>query len=145
VRWRATLAGCSVTVHQHLDGTFTLTHGPHRLGHYSAEGVSWENNKIGARGAVEKTRTFHLLQEPDILICYQHVPKMIWRVSWIVPAKLAGVNERYGDISPTIRFYLAVLAMCLRRIAINTITTAQPTIVRAKPILLMGCALWPAT
>jgi hypothetical protein len=54
VRWRATLAGCSVTVHQHLDGTFTLTHGPHRLGHYSAEGVSGENNKIGARRAVEK-------------------------------------------------------------------------------------------
>ena len=28
VRWRATLAGCSVTVHQHLDGSFTITHGP---------------------------------------------------------------------------------------------------------------------
>jgi hypothetical protein len=56
VRWRATLAGCSVTVHQHLDGTFTLTHGPHRLGHYSAEGVSLANEKIGARGAMEKTR-----------------------------------------------------------------------------------------
>src|SRR6201987_5848984 len=24
VRWRATLAGCTVTVHQHLDGTFTI-------------------------------------------------------------------------------------------------------------------------
>jgi hypothetical protein len=54
VRWRATLAGCSVTVHQHLNGTFTLTHGPHRLGHYSAEGGSLENEKIAARGAVEK-------------------------------------------------------------------------------------------
>src|SRR5262245_31613833 len=56
VRWRGTLAGCSVTVHQHLDGTFTITHGPQRLGHYSAEGVSFENGKIGARGAVEKPR-----------------------------------------------------------------------------------------
>jgi transposase len=56
VRWRATLAGCSVTVHQHLDGTFTITHGPQRLGHYNAEGVSLESAKIGARGAVEKTR-----------------------------------------------------------------------------------------
>jgi hypothetical protein len=52
VRWRATLAGCSVLVHQHLDGTFTLTYGPQRLGHYSANGVSLENAKIGARGAV---------------------------------------------------------------------------------------------
>jgi hypothetical protein len=56
VRWRATLAGCSVTVHQHLDGSFTITHGPQRLGHYSAEGVSLEKEKIGARGAVEKTQ-----------------------------------------------------------------------------------------
>jgi hypothetical protein len=56
VSWRATLAGCSVLVHQHLDGTFTLTYGPQRLGHYSASGVSLENAKIGARGAVEKTR-----------------------------------------------------------------------------------------
>jgi len=55
LRWRATLAGCSVNVHQHLDGTFTITHGPQRLGHYSAEGVSLEKEKIGGRGAVEKT------------------------------------------------------------------------------------------
>jgi hypothetical protein len=38
VRWRATLAGCTVKVHQHLDGTLTITHGPQRLGRYSAEG-----------------------------------------------------------------------------------------------------------
>jgi Homeodomain-like domain len=56
VRWRGTLAGCSVTVHQHLDGTFTITHGPQRLGHYSAEGVALEKEKIGGRGAVEKTQ-----------------------------------------------------------------------------------------
>jgi hypothetical protein len=56
VRWRATLAGCTVTVHQHLDGTFTITHGPQRLGHYGAEGVALEKEKIGARGAMEKTR-----------------------------------------------------------------------------------------
>jgi hypothetical protein len=31
VRWRASLAGCTVTVHQHLDGSISLTHGPHRL------------------------------------------------------------------------------------------------------------------
>ena len=26
-RWRATLAGCNVTVHQHLDGTLSVTYG----------------------------------------------------------------------------------------------------------------------
>lgn len=40
VRWRGTLAGCSVTVHQHLDRTFSLTHGPHRLGRYDAHGAA---------------------------------------------------------------------------------------------------------
>jgi hypothetical protein len=38
VRWRATLAGCTVRVHQHVDGSLTITHGPQRLGRYSAEG-----------------------------------------------------------------------------------------------------------
>lgn len=38
VRWRGTLAGCTVTVHQHLDGTITLSYGPHRLGHYTLGG-----------------------------------------------------------------------------------------------------------
>ena len=39
VRWRATLAGCQVVVHQHLDGTLSLTHGPHCLGRFDADGV----------------------------------------------------------------------------------------------------------
>jgi transposase len=55
VRWRATLAGCNVTVHQHLDGTFTITYGPHRLGHYDKEGQPLQSNSAPARRAVEKT------------------------------------------------------------------------------------------
>jgi transposase len=39
VRWRATLAGCQVVVHQHLNGTLSLTHGPHCLGRYDATGA----------------------------------------------------------------------------------------------------------
>jgi hypothetical protein len=46
VRWRATLAGCQAMVHQHLDGTLSLTlsltHGPHALGRYTAQGVALE-------------------------------------------------------------------------------------------------------
>lgn len=55
VRWRATLAGCTVRVHQHLDGTLTLTHGPQRLGRYSAEGNLLLPNPAVPR-VVEKTR-----------------------------------------------------------------------------------------
>src|SRR2546428_4910889 len=56
VCWRASLVGCTVTVHQHLDGSISLTHGPHRLGHYSAQGVAIRPTKLAARRAVEKTR-----------------------------------------------------------------------------------------
>jgi transposase len=55
VRWRATLAGCQVVVHQHLDQTLSLTHGPHCLGRYTAQGETLEATKMPARQAVEKT------------------------------------------------------------------------------------------
>jgi transposase len=38
VRWRGTLAGCTVTVHQHLDATLSLHYGPHCLGRYDSSG-----------------------------------------------------------------------------------------------------------
>jgi transposase len=56
VGWRATLAGCQVTVHQHLDGTLSITHGPHLLGRYTAEGAGLSTIKTPARRAVEKPR-----------------------------------------------------------------------------------------
>jgi transposase len=55
VSWRGTLAGCTVTLHQHLDGTLSITYGPHRLGHYTAQGVPITTTKVAARPAVEKT------------------------------------------------------------------------------------------
>src|SRR2546428_5622263 len=62
VRWRASLAGCTVTVHQHLDGSYSLTHGPHRLGRYSARARPWQTTKRSADGLwkrreVEKSKT----------------------------------------------------------------------------------------
>ena len=72
VRWRATLAGCHVVVHQHLNGTLSLTHGPHSLGRYTAQGEALATTKMPARRAVEKTRsgkvqkqTFPLSHSPD--------------------------------------------------------------------------------
>jgi len=56
VRWRASLAGCQAVVHQHWDGTLSLTHGPHCLGRYTAQGMALATTEIPARRAVEKTR-----------------------------------------------------------------------------------------
>jgi len=53
--WRGTLAGCSVIVHQHLDGRLSLTYGPHRLRQYTPQGVAIVAAKTPARRAVEKT------------------------------------------------------------------------------------------
>jgi len=54
VSWRGTLAGCSVTVHQHLNGELSLSYGPHTLGRYTAEGEAVVIASA-ARRAVEKT------------------------------------------------------------------------------------------
>jgi hypothetical protein len=54
VKWRATLTGCTVTVHQHLDATLSLRYGPHCLGRYSAQGVPANNSTVLPR-VVEKT------------------------------------------------------------------------------------------
>ena len=55
VGWRATLAGCQVTVHQHLDGALSLTHGPHVLGRYNAQGEALAKATTPAKRAMEKT------------------------------------------------------------------------------------------
>ena len=55
VNWRASLAGCQVTVHQHLDATVSITHGPHCLGRYTVQGTAIPT-KVPAPRAVEKTR-----------------------------------------------------------------------------------------
>ena len=56
VGWKATLAGCQVTVHQHLDGTLSLTHGPHVLGRFNAQGEALTQAIAPAQRTVEKTR-----------------------------------------------------------------------------------------
>jgi transposase len=37
-RFRSSLAGCTVTIHQHLEGSVSIRYGPHVVGRYTAEG-----------------------------------------------------------------------------------------------------------
>ena len=55
VSWRGTLAGCTVTVHQHLDGNITLAYGSRRLGRYTAEGQPMTTTPAAPHRRVEKT------------------------------------------------------------------------------------------
>src|SRR5262249_19100405 len=48
-RFRNTLAGCTVTIHEHLDETVSIRYGPHVVGRYGADGqvLTSERNKAG--------------------------------------------------------------------------------------------------
>ena len=52
VSWRGTLAGCNVIVHQHLDGTLSMTHGPRPLERYTGQGTPI--TQAATKQAVEK-------------------------------------------------------------------------------------------
>lgn len=39
-RFRSSLAGCTVTIHEHLDGTVSIRYGPHVVGRYTVAGES---------------------------------------------------------------------------------------------------------
>jgi transposase len=45
MRWRSTLAGCRVTVYEHLDSTWSIGYGPHCVGRYNREGVPLQLEK----------------------------------------------------------------------------------------------------
>jgi transposase len=55
--WRNTLAGCRVTVHEHLDGTLSVGYGPHCVGRFNAQGLPVLEPSVRKRRpkAVEKT------------------------------------------------------------------------------------------
>lgn len=72
-RFRSSLAGCTVTVHEHLNGTVSVRYGPHVVGHYSAGGAPAGpksktkdgRGKDGPVEAVENHKTvFHRSHRP---------------------------------------------------------------------------------
>ena len=57
---RSTLAGCRVTVHQHLDNTISITLGPHVVGRYNNEAVEMTpsrkaTKRVASRNGLEKS------------------------------------------------------------------------------------------
>ena len=61
-RWRATLAGCRVTIYQHLDGSWSIGYGPHIVGHYNQQGIARlletqaQPKTLGKRGSLRSPR-----------------------------------------------------------------------------------------
>jgi hypothetical protein len=50
-RFRPTLAGCTVTIHEHLDETVSIRFGPHTVGRFDATGRQLAPGAKGARAA----------------------------------------------------------------------------------------------
>jgi hypothetical protein len=57
LRFRSTLAGCTVTIHEHLDGRVSLRYGPHVVGRFDTRGrpltKANKQERRGKDGAVE--------------------------------------------------------------------------------------------
>lgn len=51
---RGSLAGCRVLLHEHLDDTFSITFGPHVLGHYGAEAVEMTPPRKATKGVASR-------------------------------------------------------------------------------------------
>jgi transposase len=49
-KFRSTLAGCTVTIHEHLNGEVSLRYGPHVIGHFERQGASREQSRPGGTG-----------------------------------------------------------------------------------------------
>ena len=50
-RFRHSLAGCTVTIHEHLDETISIRFGPHTVGRFNAEGKTLARDAKGKRAA----------------------------------------------------------------------------------------------
>src|SRR3984885_5838965 len=95
VRWRATLEGCTVIVHQHLDGTLSLRYGLHCVGRYNAEGLPW----IGSdrQKAVEKPRRRRVINsQPDNSLTTKTGPFNLLRTQKIYPKQSCEDHSREG-------------------------------------------------
>jgi hypothetical protein len=64
-RWRCSLAGCTVTIHEHLNGTVSVRYGPHLVGRFAANGATLSAAKTkkprgcGKLGISQTTRDSH--------------------------------------------------------------------------------------
>jgi len=50
-RFRNTLAGCTVTIHEHLDETVSIRFGPHSIGRFDSSGQALGGGAKGKRAA----------------------------------------------------------------------------------------------
>ena len=86
-RWRHTLAGQTVTIHQRLDDSISIRLGPHVVGHYPEGrgkdgshrldgGSPSASQTKGQEGSMKPNRTTNVLIKPDNLQKLTTAPKV---------------------------------------------------------------------
>jgi hypothetical protein len=75
-RFRNSLAGCTVTIHQHLDGTVSIRYGPHVVGSFTATGAERPNcsGKTKAQEGGGKDGPVHAVENQKTVSHRAHRP-----------------------------------------------------------------------
>jgi hypothetical protein len=73
-RFRASLAGCTVTIHEHLDGTVSIGYGPHVVGRYRASGEPIQSERKTAAESCGKAGTVETVENQTTVFHRSHRP-----------------------------------------------------------------------
>jgi transposase len=73
-RFRSTLAGCMVTIHEHLDETVSIRYGPHVVGRYDAAGKPLAGRSRPGREICGKDRPVETVKNPKAVFHRSHRP-----------------------------------------------------------------------
>ena len=92
-RFRNSLAGCTVTIHQHLDGNVSIRYGPHVVGHYDADARPRETFCKKTRDGRGKGGTVEAVENRKTVSHRSHRPLEIpKRDSHFPTAATTGIN-----------------------------------------------------
>jgi len=92
-RFRNSLAGCTVTIHQHLDGNVSIRYGPHVVGRYDADGRPRETSCKKTRDGRGKGGTVEAVENRKPVSHRSHRPLEIpKRDSHFPTAATTGMN-----------------------------------------------------
>lgn len=74
IRFRTTLAGCTVTIHEHLDGTISIRYGPHVVGRYRVDGELLTRQGKKAAGNCGKAEAVETVENQPHVFHRSHRP-----------------------------------------------------------------------
>jgi hypothetical protein len=97
-RWRASLASCTVTIHEHLNGTLSVRYGPHLVGRFTANGAPLSGEKTKKRRGCGKVEISQTTRD-------SHIPTAPARRAWKSGKPKAGFPLSHAGLATMNRIY----------------------------------------